>query len=196
MAPASDPISLDDDMASNPPLKGDTQDFAQIAEIHRPFLLRIALWLSGNSDLAKDLVQETLLRAMRRSDRLQKRNPGAWLVTILTNLFYDYLKHQKVVTRLEPTLRTLGEADIEIESNASTYNISDGELHAAVQSLGPELRQTIEYCYFQNMGYRQVAEILKVPVGTIGTRLMRARRRLRKLLRPKLRIVSHESTVC
>jgi RNA polymerase sigma factor (sigma-70 family) len=153
--------------------------FAEIAEVHRPLLHRVALRLSGNAETAKDLVQETLLRALRRFDEFQQGTHAAtWLVAILTNLYRDDLKYQKVVRRAEPEL-TVPEA---VECDSTIADISDGELYDAVKQLDPELRDVVELCYFKLLRYHQAAMILNVPVGTIGTRLMRARTQLRKLL--------------
>jgi len=162
-------------------------DFGQIAEQHRPVLLGAALKLSGDPEVAKDLVQDTLLRGLRRFDHLQHgTHIRAWLMTILTNLFYDHLKHQKVVRRAEPELAG-AEAD-ELAGDAVFTSIDDDDLHAAVAALDPELRDVVELCYLRQLRYREVAAMLSLPVGTIGTRLMRARARLRALLdSPQLR---------
>ena len=162
-----------------PDAQPDVGGFAEIAEQHRPLLQRVALRLSGNAETAKDLVQETLLRALRRFDRFQQGTHAAtWLVAILTNLYLDYLKHQKVVRKAEPEL-VVPEV---VECDSTIADIVDAELYAAVEALDPELREVIELCYFKRMRYHQAAATLNVPVGTIGTRLMRARARLRELL--------------
>ena len=163
---------------------GDIGGFAEIAERHRAMLHRVALRLSGNPEVAKDLVQETLLRGLSRFHKLQHgTNPAAWLVTILTNLFYDHLKHQRVVTKAEPELA--GPEAHEVERDSILCTIADADLYAAVQKLEAELREVVELCYLKQMRYREVAAVLKLPVGTIGTRLMRARVRLRALLDPE-----------
>jgi len=177
-------------MASEPEREsGEVGDFGEVAKIHRAMLHRVALRLSGNPEVAKDLVQETLLRGLRRFDKIRHgTHAGAWLVRILTNLFYDYLKHQKVVTEAEPDLAALEPRDIESDSIFCT--IADADLYAAVNALEPELREVVELCYLQQKRYHEAAVILDVPAGTIGTRLMRARVRLRALLDPaSLRVV-------
>ena len=156
-------------------------DFAEIAAKVRPSLHRVAGRLSGTASLAEALVQETLLRALRRFDRFRPgTHPGTWMAAILTNLYFDYLKHQKVERKAEPELAR-SEA---IEVDPVLGDVADDELHAAIRSLEPELRRVVELCYLEQMRYREVAAILDVPVGTIGTRLMRARIRLREHLTP------------
>jgi RNA polymerase sigma-70 factor (ECF subfamily) len=166
-----------DNMLSEMP--GDIDDFGQLVEQQRPLLHRVALRLSGDPETAKDLVQETLLRALRRFDRFQPgTHAGTWLITILTHVFYDQLRHRKVMTKAEPDL-VVTEA---VESDPTLSVIPDADLYAAIQALEPELREVVELCYLKQMRYREVAAVLNVPMGTIGTRLMRARTRLRTLL--------------
>jgi RNA polymerase sigma-70 factor (ECF subfamily) len=156
-------------------------DFAAIATQHRTALHRVAMRLSGDAALAEDLVQETLLRALRRFEQFRPgTHPGTWMAAILTNLYFDYLKHQKVERKAEPELAR-AEA---VEDDPVLGGVADDDLHAAIRSLEPELRRVVELCYLEQMRYREVAAILDVPVGTIGTRLMRARARLRELLTP------------
>jgi len=160
-------------------LEPDVGGFAEIAEQHRPMLHRVALRLSGNAEIAKDLVQETLLRALRRFDQFQQGTHAAtWLVAIMTNLYLDHIKHEKVVRKAEPEL-VISEA---VECESTIAEIADADLYAAVQALDPELRDVVELCYFKGMRYHEAGQALGLPVGTIGTRLMRARATLRKLL--------------
>ena len=170
-------LVLVDDVSAERPL----DEFGAFAEQHRAHLLRTAVRLSRNMEIAKDLVQETLLRALRRFDRCQSHTHAAtWLVTILTNLFFDQLRHQKVERKAEPEL--VVEEVVEDEDDGLASGVSDDELLVAVRALEPELRDVVELCYLKQMRYREVATVLKLPVGTIGTRLMRARARLRVLL--------------
>jgi RNA polymerase sigma-70 factor (ECF subfamily) len=164
-------------MPSEPPEPPDT--FAELAKLSGPMLQRYALQLTGNPETARDLVQDTLLRALRSFHQLQPgTNPAAWLITILTRLFYDHLKHQKVELKAVPELAALEE----VTRDPILWTLPDAALYAAIAALEPELREVVELCYLQQMRYREAAETLGVPVGTIGTRLLRARARLRELL--------------
>lgn len=169
-------LALVGDMASDP---RDGGDFGKLVESHRDRLHRRALRLSGNSDTAHDLVQQTLLRALERRAQFQSGSHlETWLVTILGNLFLDQLRHRKVERRAEPAL-SVSEA---VEDDLSLATVSDDELYAAIDSLAPELSEVVELCYLRELRYREAAAILKVPSGTVATRLMRARGRLRELL--------------
>lgn len=154
-------------------------EFHKITEQHEAHLRRLALRLSGDAETAKDLAQETLTRAWSRFEQFkQGTNARAWLATILTRLFYDELKHARVIHRAEPELQTLRS----VEHDTEISGIPDTQLWAAVKALEPDLRGVVERCYIQDMSYKAIADELNVPVGTIGTRLKRARERLKLLL--------------
>lgn len=154
-------------------------EFRKITEQHEAHLRRLALRLSGDRETAKDLAQETLTRAWSRFAQFkQGTNARAWLATILTRLFYDELKHARVINRAEPELKTLKS----VECDTAIPGIPDTQLWAAVKALEPDLRGVVERCYIQDMSYKAIADELNVPVGTIGTRLKRARERLKLLL--------------
>jgi RNA polymerase sigma-70 factor (ECF subfamily) len=154
-------------------------DLAEIARLHGAMLQRIALRLCGNPEIAKDLVQDTLLRAFQRSDQLKPgTNTAAWLVTILTNLFYDQLKHNKVEQKAVPALTVITDEAFE----TATMTTSDAALYAAVDALEDDLRKVVKLCYLQQVLYREAAELLNVPIGTIKSRLKRAREHLHELL--------------
>jgi RNA polymerase sigma-70 factor (ECF subfamily) len=155
------------------------REFRKITEQHEVHLRRLALRLSGHPETAKDLAQETLTRAWSRFEQFEPgSNARAWLATILTRVFYDELKHARVINRAEPELKTLKSAEHDVENSG----IPDTQLWAAVKALEPDLRGVVERCYIQDMSYKAIADELNVPVGTIGTRLKRARERLKLML--------------
>jgi RNA polymerase sigma-70 factor (ECF subfamily) len=153
--------------------------FLDLFEVHRAHLERLATRLSGDRELARDLVQDTYVRALQRFDRFESgTNARAWLATILTHLYYDHCKHQKVVHNGEPVLM-IAEA---VDHDPTITTISDARLYAAIQQLEPALRDVVVLCSLQQLSYSEAAERLGVPPGTIGTRLMRARAALKVLL--------------
>jgi len=153
--------------------------FRELFEPHRAYLQRVAAKLSGDPELAKDLVQETFCRAWLRFDRFQQGTSArAWLATILTNYYFDLRKHEKVVHKTEHAVM-VPEA---VEHDAMMETVPDDYLHAAIQALEPDLREVVDLCGLKQMRYREAAEALGVPQGTIATRLMRARASLKGLL--------------
>jgi RNA polymerase sigma-70 factor (ECF subfamily) len=174
--PAPDPSAASE---RNPPR--DVGEFREIVQQHDAHLHIVALRLAGHSEAAKDLVQETLVRALFHfAEFTQGTNARAWLTTILTRLYLDQRKHEKVVTRAGETLVTLEVADSNLDLTIS--HITDHALWTAVESLDPDLRQVVELRYMQQLSYKEIADRLRLRVGTVGTRLMRAHERLKTLL--------------
>lgn len=168
-----------DSMTGEPP--SDIGGFGEIALRHEAYLRRVAVRLSGDHEAARDLVQETLARALLHFGKFEQGTSArAWLTTILTRLYFDHIKHEAVVTRAQPELVILEALGSDIEMTIT--GTPDAAVSAAVQSLEPELRAVIECCYMQEMSYKQVADRLQLPIGTVSTRLLRARHRLKELL--------------
>jgi RNA polymerase sigma factor (sigma-70 family) len=145
---------------------------------HVPGLRRYAAALAGNTADADDLVQDCIERALARHDSL--REPGSlgrWLRTILHNLY---------VTKL----RRRGAASVPIEDFAEDVALSvppedQGQVRDLVRALGAlsvEHRQILLLISLEGLSYREVAEVLDIPIGTVMSRLARARERLRSLL--------------
>lgn len=141
------------------------------------YLVRTARRLCGVRADADDLVQDTFLRAMRQGLPADARNVRPWLFRILTNLYRERLRNARTVRRAEPRI-----VPEELEPDEAIAAIPDADLHAAVSALDPELRTVVELVYLKQMRYREAAAALKLPVGTIGARLMRARVHLREQL--------------
>jgi RNA polymerase sigma-70 factor (ECF subfamily) len=165
----------------------DKSSFLEIVGPHAAVLRRMAQRLTGNGALADDLIQETLVRAWSHLPRLDGEiNVRAWLTTVLTRVFYDHLKRARVADKAKDTILNAYEHDEAVTlptvSN-DLLTVSNDEVLRAVQQLDAPLQEVVMCCYFESMSYRQAAEHLGVPVGTIGTRLNRARQRLKEILR-------------
>ena len=144
-------------------------------------------------DTAKDLVQETLLRAMCAWDSFQQgTNLRAWLFRILTNAFINgYRKrrrHQKfAVERPGDALNALYGTDRDYQEDISIGLHADelcDEVKAALDRLGPEYRDVVERADLKGEKYKDIANALHVPIGTVMSRLFRARRVLETELAP------------
>jgi RNA polymerase sigma-70 factor (ECF subfamily) len=145
---------------------------------HVPGLRRYAAALAGNAADADDLVQECIERALVRHETLREpESLGRWLRTILHNLY---------VTKL----RRRAAASLPIEDFAEDLALSvppedQGQIRDLVRALGSlsvEHRQVLLLVSLEGLSYREVAEILDIPIGTVMSRLARARERLRSLL--------------
>ena len=159
----------------------DIGNFRDIAMRHEAYLRRVAARLSGDSEVAKDLTQETLTRALLHFHKFEQgTNARAWLTTILTRLYFDHIKREAVATRAKPKLLTLEVVDSDVDM--AITGMRDAAVLAAVQRLDPDLREVVECCYVKEMSYKQIADKLQLPIGTVSTRLLRARQRLKELL--------------
>jgi RNA polymerase sigma-70 factor (ECF subfamily) len=158
---------------------GDVDDFYQEIRQHEAYLHALALRLSGQREIAKDLVQETIARALLHMERFMPgTNLRAWLSTILTRVYLDELKRIKVATRAEPRLTQ----ELYGPIDPTTPSMPDGRLRDALEQLDPDLRTVVELRYLDDLSYKRIADRLGVPIGTVGTRLMRGLAQLRSLL--------------
>ncbi|MGD9126679.1 MAG: sigma-70 family RNA polymerase sigma factor [Planctomycetia bacterium] len=161
---------------------GDASPSITIEELVEQFHLsvyRFAFRLTGHTADAEDLTQQAFLTAQESLHQL--RDPASarsWLFTILRNRF---LKDRK---RWEPIAAADMQLDLEIvpESLSSIDQIDHELLHRAIHSLPAEYRLVLVMFYFDECRYREIAERLELPIGTVMSRLARAKRYLRRAL--------------
>jgi RNA polymerase sigma-70 factor (ECF subfamily) len=147
---------------------------------HLPALRRYALGLSGNRQAADDLVQDCIERALRRMDTLADEDRlGPWLRSILFNIFIDGRRASRgrgetaEASMLDQLVDTGTQPDVQQEAS---------EVLRATATLPPLHRQVLVLVGVEGLSYREVAEELRVPVGTVMSRLARARDQLREAL--------------
>ncbi len=162
--------------------------FRELVEPEIEVLLRVALTITSNRADAEDLVQETLLRAYRAIDRFDGRYPRAWLLTILRNTNANLHRRQRPGTIGDwELIRTARPAFGRAELPSAEDSIVDHELHAdldaAVRDLDPRFRAVLILVDVHDLSYAEAATVMGVPVGTVMSRLSRARDRVRKSLR-------------
>jgi RNA polymerase sigma-70 factor (ECF subfamily) len=143
-------------------------------------LRRFALRLTGNTSDADDLLQSTLLRAMENSELFQTdTNLFRWSSKIMFNLFVSgYRRRTKFETQFDP------ETYLEKESVAPTQDISVdlSAVKRAMKLLNPDHRQILVLVCVKGMRYEEVSEFLQIPVGTVRSRLSRAREQLQSIM--------------
>jgi RNA polymerase sigma-70 factor (ECF subfamily) len=162
----------------------DEQAFERYVLPEIEVLLRVAHSMTRNHAEAEDLVQDTLIRAYRGIARFDGRYPRAWLLTILRNT------HINRNRRRRPGLLRDQDATFErLESNAASDRadvlvdeVIDGEIVSALEALSDDFRRVVELVDIDGLSYAEAAEVLGVPVGTVMSRLHRARRRIRDRL--------------
>ncbi len=163
---------------------------AQFVRLTRPYharLFRIALSLCGDRDEAADLTQEALIRAFRAFDRFRLGAPVLpWLARILRNYHLDTLKSGRA--RHEVSCSRLGrEEEPGVAATPSPlHQVEQGQLlrwlQEELQGLSEDQRLVVVLCDAEGLSYQEAAEVLGVPVGTVRSRLSRARETLRHRL--------------
>jgi RNA polymerase sigma-70 factor (ECF subfamily) len=155
---------------------------------HLDALYRVALRLTGDESQAEDLVQDTMLKAYRAWRQYQPgTNAKGWLLTILRNTFINDYRRRKlepVATDLEAVeAHAISRAVEDVDPEGAFFSkIVDEKVLEAVDALPPEFREVLVLSDMEGMRYGEIAEALHVPVGTVKSRLFRARRLLQAKL--------------
>jgi RNA polymerase sigma-70 factor (ECF subfamily) len=165
-------------------------DFEQLALPLFPSLYNHASWLTRNQAEAEDLVQETFSKALRAFDSFQPgTNFKAWIFRILHNTFLT-TRTAIAATRtifLEDHPDALDTATVDPTPEDILIRLNNqAALHTALDQLQPQLREALLLCDVEEIKYKDIAIILGVPIGTVMSRIARARRTLRQLLQPQL----------
>ncbi len=161
----------------------------------REELRRAALRLTHSLESAEDLVQETLVHAYRGFSLFRRgTNLKAWLMRIMLNLFISQYRHQK---RTVPTISLEGLLEeLELTEEGSNFlldesvspeeivmsRVMDDEVARALEKLPEPFREVVILCDIEGLSYAEAAEALGIPIGTVRSRLARAREMLRQLL--------------
>ena len=159
-------------------IPGPSLDLTELVEQYAGLLFGIARRLSGCPTDAEDLVQQTFLAAHAHGDQLRDTTKvRAWLCTILRNEFLKLIRSRRRASTI--SLDGLGEPSSPDHSNTEV----DGEaILLALDSLPEEFRIPIVLYFFEEMTYREIGESLDLPIGTVMSRLSRAKSRLRDRL--------------
>jgi RNA polymerase sigma-70 factor (ECF subfamily) len=162
--------------------------FEREALVHLDTLYRVALRLTGNPADADDLVQETMLKAYKAWDQYQQgTNAKGWLLTILRNAFINEyrrrVRHPETVDvdTIEP-YAVFSEVQDEDPEGAFFDRIVDAEVLRAIDELPVSFREAVVLSDVEGLSYQEIARILKVPVGTVKSRLFRGRQALQRKL--------------
>jgi RNA polymerase sigma-70 factor (ECF subfamily) len=144
-----------------------------------PHLRAFAISLTGNGDQADDLVQEAIVRGLSNLDKFEAgTNLQAWLFTILRNQFYT-LKRRKRREVADPDGMMAGSLSTLPEQHGS---LDLRDLAMALAQLPPEQREVLLFAGAEGLKYEEIAQICGAKIGTIKSRMNRARARLAELL--------------
>lgn len=173
--------------------QGDNGAFEELLLLHQKKVYNLCLRMSANPDDALDLSQEAFLRAWRSLGQYQfEASFSTWLFRLTSNICIDFLRRKK--RRQEPSLTesyddsdegaelSVPDAQPGPEQQAMT-NETKIELARAMEQLSPEHREILQLRVIEDLQYEQIADILGVRVGTVKSRLARARLSFRKILK-------------
>jgi RNA polymerase sigma-70 factor (ECF subfamily) len=151
-------------------------------------MLRVARSLTRNRADAEDLVQDTLIRAFKAIDRFDGRHPRAWLLTILRNTHINRNRRRRPELLRDPDtqLDRLAQSPADDEASRPDRFVDrqfDAAVEQALQALTAPFGEVIELVDIDGLSYAEAAEALGIPVGTVMSRLHRARKKIREQLR-------------
>ncbi|MFC5445268.1 RNA polymerase sigma factor [Rhizobium halophytocola] len=159
--------------------EGDMVAFEKIYHRYFPKLMHFARRIAGSSEAAEEIANDTLMVVWRTADRFEGRSkPSSWIFGIAYRLS---LKQRQSLGRRKGEV-VLDENLVDDNSDTADAVMRQKDLDGALQQLTPELRAVVELTYYNGYLYTEIAEILGCPVGTVKTRMMTARRRLRAML--------------
>ena len=160
-------------------------DFEKLALPLLDPLYNFARWLSGDPDEARDLVQETFVKALRALGSFEEgTNFRAWMFRILRNTFLTSrtglarrMTEQEDEAGLEEAVVSLDNPELAVIRQADTEMV-----HQAIAKLPPAFREVLLLADIEEMKYQEVAEALGIPIGTVMSRLSRARKQVREYI--------------
>jgi RNA polymerase sigma-70 factor (ECF subfamily) len=165
----------------------EAKEFEKLALEQTDLLYRLARRLTHNASRAEDLVQETFLRALkgRSSFKLAEYGIRPWLVRILHNLHFSRSDREKKQPKAweDAALESAGPHVESSPIDLSSFEAMDERLVHALNSLPDEYREVLLLWAVEDFSYKEIAEALEIPIGTVMSRLHRARQRLSEQLK-------------
>ena len=159
--------------------------FKQTIVPHLDAAYKLARILSKDADAAQDIVQEALLRAYRGFAGYRGENARAWISRIVRNCYYNWLMSRRRKSRLEVDSHDFGyteELILSVSSDECTpeamlvRNAETQAVRSVLNAMSPPLREILMLREFDELSYRQISEIRALPIGTVMSRLARARK--------------------
>ena len=149
---------------------------------HLDAAYNLARWLTRSSQEAEDAVQEAFVRAVQRFDGFRGEDGRPWLLAIVRNACYDWMKKNV------PAQELFDMVDNALDPEALQIRASDGELvRGELERLPAQYREVLVLRELEGMSYREIAQVTNVPVGTVMSRLARGRAALRSGLAGAMR---------
>jgi RNA polymerase sigma-70 factor (ECF subfamily) len=160
--------------------------FADTVLPHLDAAFNYARWLTKNEADAEDVVQDACMRAMRYFSSLRDGDARAWLFTIVRNVWYSRVSRRATVMEtptVDGTPDERPDAALDPEERLlQQYAVA--RVRAAIEQLPVDFREVVVLREIEGLSYKEIAAVLRVPIGTVMSRLARARERLLTLLTP------------
>jgi len=172
-------------------------NFEEAVMPHLDAAYNLARWLMRNEDDAQDMVQEAYLRALRFFGGFHGTDARAWLLTIVRNTCYTWLKRNRSMELsgdFEEVVLTI-ESDEPDPEASHMLKVRAQLVNEAIEKLPIEFREVVILRELEELSYKEIAEITGIPIGTVMSRLSRARKRLLVGLRGVARVEPVEKTV-
>ena len=161
------------------------QQFERAIWPHLRGAYNLARWLGGNQQDAEDVVQESFLKAFRAVDRLRTEDARAWLLTIVRNTALTYRQRAKPKAEVAWVENLPEPADASAGPEARLLELERRKrVRLAIEGLPTEFREALVLREIEGLPYKEIAWVLKVPIGTVMSRLSRARNLLMQELIP------------
>ena len=164
-------------------MENDTAHFEKTILPHLDAAYNLARWLTGNEHDARDLVQESCLRAFKFFGGFRGGDARAWLLTIVRNTVYSWLqrKAREHIFQSDEEMEKFEDVSVNPEQlSARSANIE--AVREAIAQLSPEYREAVVLREMENYSYKEIADITGVRIGTVMSRLARGRRQLQRIL--------------
>jgi RNA polymerase sigma factor (sigma-70 family) len=163
--------------------------FEQAILPHLDAAYNLARWLTRNEDDAQDMVQEASLRAFKFFDGFHGVDARAWLLATVRNTCYTWLQQNRrsqVTTAFDEEIHTV--EDDAMNPSALALKSGDVEIiRKSLEELPDEFREVVVLRDLEEMSYKEIAEVINAPLGTVMSRLARARGRLKQILCARLK---------
>ena len=171
-------------------------NFEEAVMPHLDAAFNLARWLTRNEYDAQDMVQEAYLRAFRFFGGFHGNDARAWLLTIVRNTCYTWLKRKKSAELSGDfeEIVLMMESDEPDPEASHLLKVQRQLLNEAIERLPIEFREVVILRDLEELSYKEIASITGAPIGTVMSRLSRARKRLSSYLRGVTRVDSAERT--
>jgi len=172
-------------------MRGDEPAWEELVRVHTRKVYALCYRFTNSGSEAQDLTQEVFLRVFRtlRTFRSAEGSFGTWLARVTRNLLIDHYRRsrqERVTDSIEdqlPMLEETGAARSARPDQMIAGREASEILQATLQKLSPDLREAVILRDLQEMEYREIAEVLQIPEGTVKSRINRGRAELARLLR-------------